>query len=179
MFSGQSLRILPPTLLNYTDTASTISILYTFPYMEKWQSGKVLPGTGGDKPLNVVNPPYQWCFWGKILIKKEKCENKGKFIKNEIGMIWRLILMHILLIAACITRRKKEELFWQRGHSSFRNFISCFKRKKEAPSLPQEQHTNHSCQPMRNLHKLKLLFFSRELLFKTTLNFFLIFIYLW
>lgn len=49
--------------------------------------------------------------------------------------------------------------------------FSAFKKKVEDPSLPQEQHTNHGLQPMRNHQNLKLLFLSREFLFKTTLPF--------
>lgn len=48
-----------------------------------------------------------------------------------------------------------------------------FQKKVEDPSLPQE-HTNHVLQPMRNHQSLKVLFFSREFLFKTTLPSFLL-----
>lgn len=44
-----------------------------------------------------------------------------------------------------------------------------FKTKKEDPSVPQQQHTNQRLQPTRNLSDLELLFFSNELLLKTTL----------
>lgn len=44
--------------------------------------------------------------------------------------------------------------------------------KEEEPSLTQ-QHTDHGLQPMQKHHYLKLLFFSNELLFETTLVYFL------
>ena len=43
-----------------------------------------------------------------------------------------------------------------------------FKKGKEDPCLPQQQNTNHRLQSVSNHHVFELLFFSDELLFKTT-----------
>lgn len=54
-------------------------------------------------------------------------------------------------------------------HFSHRNFMSCFEEKKEDSSLPQQQHSNHHLQPMRNRHHPELVFFPNERSFESIL----------
>ena len=76
--------------------------------------------------------------------------------------------MNIRFVAACITSREEENSFYldTGGHFSHRN--SSPERKKEDPSLSQQQYTNqHRLQRVRNCHNPRLLF--SDLLFKTIL----------
>lgn len=78
-------------------------------------------------------------------------------------------LMHVPLIAACISRRKIRIILTGQDTNHMGISSPAFKKKKEYPSLPQQQCTNHRLQPMRNHGNLKLLFFPNELLFKMNL----------
>ena len=85
------------------------------------------------------------------------------------------LLTHIPLVAACIIGRKKEVNYFDKGRQVHIEILSpVLKKKKEGPSLPQQQGTNHhNYQPLRNYCSLKLLF-SNEPMFKTTLPNFLL-----
>ena len=84
-----------------------------------------------------------WCFWGKILIKRGKCEKKER--KLHLSWNWedlKWVCMHILLTAACITRRKREELFWQKRDIYHIGVLSlAFKKNKQNPFLSPSNNT--------------------------------------
>lgn len=63
-----------------------------------------------------------------------------------------------MLLVARITSRKKEDNSYLDKEDTFHIGIlsSAFKKKKEGPSLSQQQCTNHHVQPVRNLHSLTL-----------------------
>lgn len=97
---------------------------------------------------------------------------KDSWFKMESGSPEKGALTHTPLVAACRTSAKnyfaKNDIF----HMGISSFL--FKKKKEDLSKLQQQCTNHRSQPMRNRHNLELLFFSSELLFRTTLPSFLL-----
>lgn len=65
----------------------------------------------------------------------------------ESGSPEKGVLMHVPFLTACIVNRKKKDKNYleKGGHFSHRDFLSpAFKKKKEHPSLPQQQCTNHS-----------------------------------
>lgn len=99
----------------------------------------------------------------KIVIIKHHLKWSLEALEEELSK------MYGLLQPAKPLGRRKIGIFWHgRVFFSHKNVIS-FKKRKEVPSLLQQQPANHCLQPMINRHNLELLFFSNKLLFKTIL----------
>ena len=63
---------------------------------------------------------------------------------------------HSLQPAKPAERKKVGIILVRENIYHIRVLSPAFKKRKEDPSLPQQQSTNHSWQPMRNCHNLKL-----------------------
>ena len=95
--------------------------------------------------------------------------SKGNLISNGVSKPWQGSSR--TCTPPCSREKEDKNSLDKGGHFSQRYLSLAFKKKKEFPSQPQQQSTNHCLQLVRNFHNPKLLFFSNEL-------FFLLFIYL-
>lgn len=90
----------------------------------------------------------------------------------ELGRRKEGVLMHIPLVAAYITNRKKENKnhFEKGGHFLHKNFMSCFSKKgRISPPCHSNNALTTACSQWETAKTLKSWSFLSKLLFKATL----------